>query len=82
MYLELDPGNFEAHVQLGHAPTCSRAEPRRPRRRCRRRWSCSPAPSRAYQSLGEIYARAEQTDQAILNYRKALELDRTTSASA
>jgi tetratricopeptide (TPR) repeat protein len=30
---------------------------------------------RAYQALGEIYAHAQQTDQAILHYRKALEIE-------
>ena len=34
-----------------------------------------PDSARAYQALAEIYARAQQTDQAILNYRKALELE-------
>mgnify|MGYP006322727683 CR=1 FL=1 len=34
-----------------------------------------PGSARAYQMLGDIYAGAEQDDQAILHYRKALEIE-------
>jgi len=34
-----------------------------------------PGSARAYQILGDIYSRADQPDEAVLNYRKALEID-------
>jgi tetratricopeptide (TPR) repeat protein len=71
-YIELDPGSFEVFVQLGGhyladgqtdaaAATLKRAVELRPS-------------ARAYQSLGEVYARAQEPEQAILYYRQALEL--------
>jgi tetratricopeptide (TPR) repeat protein len=73
-YIALDPGSFDAHVQLG-AQLLSAGESDRAAVALQKAVELQPSSARAYAVLGEIYARAQQVDQAILNYRKALELD-------
>ena len=71
--LELDPGGFEAHIQLG-AQLLAAGESERAAAVLQKAVELQPN-SRAYASLGEIYSRAQQPDQSILNYRKALEME-------
>ena len=59
------PATSTPYVQLG-GPLLARGRVREGRGHAAEGpASCSPARARAYQSLGDIYARAEQTDQAI-----------------
>ena len=58
-----------------HPPAARGRSRTRRRRPCKTALELQPGSARAYQILGDIYARAEQTDQAILHYRKALEID-------
>ena len=74
MYVALDPGNFEAHVQRGtHLLLAGKSE--EAAAALKAALELQPDSARAYQILGDIYARAEETDQAVLHYRKALEID-------
>jgi tetratricopeptide (TPR) repeat protein len=74
MYVALDPGNFEAHVQRGtQFLLAGRSE--EATAALKAALELQPDSARAYQMLGDIYARAEQSEQAIVHYRKALELD-------
>ena len=77
-FLELDPGSFEAYVQLG-AHYLGQGRRRRRGGRPAEGGRARARSARAYQTLADIYARGQQTDQAILNYRKALELEPGTS---
>jgi tetratricopeptide (TPR) repeat protein len=74
MYLALDPGNFEAHVQRGtHLLLAGQSEAAVAAMRTA--LVLQPGSARAYQILGDIYARDEKTDEAVASYRKALERD-------
>jgi len=74
MYLVLDPGNFEAHVQRGtHLLLAGKSDEAAAAMRAA--LELQPGSARAYQILGDIYARADKSDEAIANYRKALEVD-------
>ena len=74
-YLALDPGNFEAHIQLGTHLLLAGQVGARPPPALQKALELQPGSARAYQALGEIYAAAEQVEQAVLHYRKALELE-------
>ena len=74
LYLALDPGSFEAHVQLG-THLLAAGEPEKAAAALKNAFELQPGSARVYQILGDIYAQAEQTDQAVLHYRKALELE-------
>ena len=56
-------------------PPAARGRVRAGRSGAQGRLELQPGSARAYQMLGEIYARAEQSDQAVLHYRKALEIE-------
>ena len=74
LYLALDPGNFEAHVQRGtHLLLAGESE--KAAAALKTALELQPDSARAYQILGDIYAGAEQADQAVLHYRKALEIE-------
>ena len=75
MYLALDPGNFEAHVQRGtHLLLAGKSDEAAAAMRAA--LELQPGSARAYQILGDIYARAEQAGRGgPANYRKALEVD-------
>jgi tetratricopeptide (TPR) repeat protein len=74
MYLAIDPGNFEAHIQRGtHLLLAGESE--KAAAALKTALELQPGSARAYQILGDIYARAEQVDQAVLHYRKALEVE-------
>jgi tetratricopeptide (TPR) repeat protein len=74
MYLALDPGNFEAHVQHGtHLLMAGKSDEAADA--LKTALELQPSSARAYQILGDIYAGAEQADQAILHYREALEIE-------
>jgi tetratricopeptide (TPR) repeat protein len=72
LYLALDPGNFEAHLQRGtHLLLAGR--PDEAAGVLETALELQPDSSRAYQILGEIYAREDQTEKAVEYYRAALE---------
>src|SRR3972149_50390 len=74
LYLAIDPGNFEAHMQLGsHLLMAGEAD--KAAASLRAALELQPDSARAYQALGDVYARAQQSDQAVLHYRKALEAE-------
>ena len=74
MYVELDPGNFEAHVQRGtHLLLAGETE--KAAAALKEALQLQPDSARAYQMLGDIYARADDVDQAVLYYRKAVEIE-------
>ncbi len=74
LYLALDPGSFEAHVQRGtHLLLAGESE--KAAAALKTALELEPGSAKAYQMLGDIYARAEQADQAVLHYRKALEIE-------
>jgi tetratricopeptide (TPR) repeat protein len=74
MYVELDPGNFEAHVQRGTQLLLAE-EPDQAAAALKDALQLQPDSARAYQMLGDIYARADDVDRAVLNYRKAVEIE-------
>jgi tetratricopeptide (TPR) repeat protein len=74
MYVELDPGNLEAHVQRGTHLLLA-GESQQAVAALKAALELQPGSARAYQMLGEIYARADDVDQAVLHYRKALEAE-------
>jgi tetratricopeptide (TPR) repeat protein len=79
LFLALDAGSFDtqihfdAQVQLG-TQLLAAGETEAAATALKKALELQPS-VRAYQALGEIYARAQQTDQAILHYRKALEVE-------
>jgi tetratricopeptide (TPR) repeat protein len=74
MYVELDPGNFEAHVQRGtHLLLAGETE--QAAAALKEALQLQPDSARAYQMLGDIYARADDVDQAVLYYRKAVDVE-------
>jgi len=74
LYLALDPGNFEAHIQRGtHLLLAGETE--KAEAALRAALELQPGSARAYQILGDIYGHADKTDEAVANYRKALEID-------
>jgi tetratricopeptide (TPR) repeat protein len=73
LYLALDPGSFDAEIQLG-TQLLAAGDSEAAAGALKKAVELQPS-VRAYQVLGEIYARAQQTDQAILHYRKALEIE-------
>jgi tetratricopeptide (TPR) repeat protein len=73
LFLALDPGNFDAQIQLG-TELLAAGDSEAAAAALKRAVELQPS-ARAYQKLGEIYALAQQSDQAILHYRKALEVD-------
>jgi tetratricopeptide (TPR) repeat protein len=73
LYLALDPGSFDAQIQLG-TQLLAAGDSEAAAAALTKAIELQPS-VRAYQALGEIYARAQQTDQAILHYRKALEIE-------
>jgi tetratricopeptide (TPR) repeat protein len=74
LYLELDPGNFEAHVQRGtHLLLAGKSD--EAAEAMKAALELHPGSARAYQILGDIYARADETDEAIEDYKKALEIE-------
>lgn len=72
-YLSLDPGYWEGLLELG-SHYLALGDSERAAAALRRAVELQPS-AHAYQSLGDIYSRAEQTENAILNYRQSLELD-------
>ncbi|HSD27653.1 MAG TPA: tetratricopeptide repeat protein [Vicinamibacteria bacterium] len=74
MYVALDPGNFEAHVQRGTHLLLAR-ESEQAVAALKTALELQPDSSRAYQMLGDIYARGDDVDQAVLNFRKALDIE-------
>jgi tetratricopeptide (TPR) repeat protein len=74
MYLALDPGNFEAHVQRGMQLQLA-GDSQGAEEVLRTALELEPDSARAYQLLGEISARGERPDAAIEYYRKALDLE-------
>jgi tetratricopeptide (TPR) repeat protein len=74
MYVELDPGNFEAHVQRGTHLLLA-GESAQAAAALKGALELQPGSARAYQMLGDIYARADDVDEAVLYYRKALEVE-------
>jgi tetratricopeptide (TPR) repeat protein len=74
MYVAIDPGNFEAHVQRGtHLLLAGESE--KAVAAIKAALELQPDSARAYQMLGDIHARAEDVDQAVLAYRKALDVE-------
>src|SRR5262249_38249894 len=73
-YLEVEPGNFDAHVQLG-AQLLAAGEPEKAAEALQKAVELQPSGARAYATLGDIYSKAQQTDQSVLNYRKALDIE-------
>ena len=64
MYLALDPGNFEAHVQRGtHLLLAGKSD--EAAAAMRSALELQPGSARAYQILGDIYARADKPDEAV-----------------
>jgi tetratricopeptide (TPR) repeat protein len=76
-YLAVDPGSFDAHLQLG-AQYLASGDSEHAAQALKEALELRPSSSPAYASLGDVYARAQQADQAILHYRKALEIDPTS----
>ena len=74
MYVELDPGNFEAHIQRGTQLLLA-GQTEKAADALKDALQLQPDSARAYQMLGDIYARADDVDQAVVDYRKALELE-------
>jgi tetratricopeptide (TPR) repeat protein len=74
MYVALDPGNFEAHVQRGTHLLLA-GEFAQAVAALKAALELQPDSSRAYQMLGDIYARDDDVDQAVLSFRKALDLE-------
>jgi tetratricopeptide (TPR) repeat protein len=72
LYLALDPGNFEAHLQRGTHLLLA-GQPDEAAEVLKTALELQPDSARAYQILGEIYARGEQNEEAAEHYRKALE---------
>src|SRR4029453_4937175 len=69
-YLELDPGNFEAHIQRGtHLLLAGKSDDAAPA------LQRQPGSARGYQMLGDIYSRAGKSEEAVQNYKQALEVD-------
>ena len=74
MYLALDPGNFEAHIQRGtHLLLAGKSDAAA--EAMRTALELQPGSARAYQILGDIYARADKPEEAVDNYKRALEVD-------
>jgi tetratricopeptide (TPR) repeat protein len=74
IYLALDPGNFEAHVQRGtHLLLAGDYD--KAAAAMRSALVLQPGSARAYQILGDISTRREKPEEAIASYRKALESD-------
>jgi tetratricopeptide (TPR) repeat protein len=79
LFLALDAGSFDvqirfdAQIQLG-TQLLAAGDSEAAASALKKALELQPS-VRAYQALGEIYARAQQTDQAILHYRKALEIE-------
>jgi len=74
MYLALDPGNFEAHIQRGtHLLMAGKSD--EAAEAMRTALQLQPGSARAYQILGDIYGRAGKSDEAVQNYKQALEMD-------
>src|SRR5262245_6986419 len=71
--LALEPGYLEGYLDLG-AQYLALNDSERAAATLKKAVELQPS-ARAYQGLGDIYAQAQQADQAILNYRKALEID-------
>jgi tetratricopeptide (TPR) repeat protein len=72
-YLALDGGSFDAHVRIGdHYLAMGDAE--KAADAFKKALDLQPS-AQAYEKLAESYAKADQPDQAILHYRKALELE-------
>ena len=67
MYLVLDPGNFEAHVQRGTHLLLA-GQNQQAAAAMRSALVLQPGSSRAYQILGDIYARDEKPAEAIARY--------------
>src|SRR6266540_1432306 len=74
LYVGLDPGSFEAHLQVG-THLLAAGQPEKAAAALKDALELQPGSPRVYQTLGDIYAQAEQTDQAVLHYRKALEIE-------
>src|SRR5207247_9570273 len=74
LYVGLDPGSFEAHIQVG-THLLAAGQPEKAAAALKDALELQPGSARVYQTLGDIYAQAEQTDQAVLHYRKALEIE-------
>jgi len=74
LYVGLDPGSFEAHIQEG-THLLAAGQPGKAAAALKDALELQPGSARVYQTLGDIYAQAEQTDQAVLHYRKALEIE-------
>ncbi len=74
IYLALDPGNFEAHVQRGTHLLLA-GEHDKAAAAMRSALVLQPGSARAYQILGDISTRQEKPEEAIASYRKALESD-------
>jgi tetratricopeptide (TPR) repeat protein len=74
MYLALDPGNFEAHIQRGtHLLLAGKSE--EAAEAMQTALQLQPGSARAYQMLGEINGRAGKSEEAVQNYKQALEVD-------
>lgn len=74
LYLRLDPGNFEAHVQSGtHLLLAGESD--EAAEVLRTALELQPDSARAYQILGEIYKDGDQPEQAIEYFSKALEAE-------
>ena len=74
MYLALDPGNFEAHIQRGTHLLLAGSRTRPPRR-CARRWSCSPARRAPTRSWATSTREPTSPTRPSHNYKQALEVD-------
>src|SRR5260221_448091 len=77
LYLALDPGSFEAHIQLG-TRLLAAGEPENAGAALKDALALQPGSARVYQILGDIYAQAEQTDEAVLHYGRALDVEPAT----
>ena len=73
--VEPDPARRRRSPAARACTTSRRGRAIARRRRCRRRWTWTPPSSAVVLALAEIYEDAEQTEQAVLHYRKALELE-------
>jgi tetratricopeptide (TPR) repeat protein len=69
-FLEIDPGNFEANVQLG-THQLALGESEKAAAALKKALELQPSSARAYQSLGEVWARDQPGRRSCISARRS-----------